>query len=540
MAQTCRIVLQMALLCTARTSLNVLPQDPIVPVGGTVQLNCTINCHGGSTTWKGLDTNLAGLVSGIGYSLLTIENASISMGGYRICVGMCPGKRLLQRKVHLQVYALPQSLQVTSHTKEQPPTLRCSMYGLYPHVPVKLTWYRGQEKLMSASDNEDITENGELFNVKWSLEIPAKKIWAAGTTYRCEAEVTILDQVFKRQGTLQLEDKAKSTTRAILLASSETTGIPTTISGRPHGASTMELSTWKADILRAQRSSTPQPECTKIQPNPTTSTNKEPVTQAEQMGTKLSATFMSIHESRNSATNSLKSNKLLTFTTPLIIPRSSFIEEKSTYPPSVYQGTLMNIYIKVNLKDITTPSESIGNSIVEETSTPIIPTGTGITMPATPSIIGTPTIILGSSKVASSALDTTTTHGTQGRSTAQYELKASQRKHKIESATQKHFNTPTTTGTEPVTRLFSTLRPFKDRTLITNYDKSNPTWQFTSSVTHTMINPAQEKPTRSILNEKLRFTWIWLPTLGLTGSILLSFQLWRRLNRKGSFQFKQP
>ncbi|XP_053558823.1 mucosal addressin cell adhesion molecule 1 [Bombina bombina] len=207
------VLLQLCLLCNAQYSLILFPPNPVVSLGGSVALNCSINCPGGKTTWKGLDTNLGGLYTAPGYSVLHISNATISMDGVYICVGNCPGKRnTLQGSLNLQVYALPETLLITAHPNEAPRVLRCSMQEVYPPAPISMSWYRGSDKLEVPDNCEEELQGDEggFITHTCSLEIPHEEGLVPGIIYRCEAELITEDQVFKRVGTFQLPETGGS------------------------------------------------------------------------------------------------------------------------------------------------------------------------------------------------------------------------------------------------------------------------------------------------------------------------------------------
>ncbi|XP_053324540.1 mucosal addressin cell adhesion molecule 1 [Spea bombifrons] len=225
------IIVQLVLLCTAQNILNLHPVNPVVSLGGSINLNCSINCQGGSTSWKGLDTNLGHLHYGLGYSILAIQNATISMEGIRVCVGSCPGVRQnFYGTVRLEMYALPEYLHLTSHIKEHSNTLNCSIYGVYPASTVLLSWFRGSKKLEISGEEMLVEEGNELINLTSSIE----EKWLPGTIYRCKAELSVGDHVFSREGTIQVPNKAENTTtgtnpQVVVTTSS----IPTSLNTEP-------------------------------------------------------------------------------------------------------------------------------------------------------------------------------------------------------------------------------------------------------------------------------------------------------------------
>ncbi|XP_075046763.1 mucosal addressin cell adhesion molecule 1 [Mixophyes fleayi] len=208
---TCLILLQLFLLINAQYGLTVHPVNPVVALGGTIQLNCSINCPLGRTSWKGLDTNLNGQFIAPGYSIQTIENARISTEGTKICVGTCPGfsSKSLQTSVYLYVYALPQSLHLYYSVKNDIFYLHCSMKDTYPHVS-EISCYRGSKKLDDPIE-EKVEEKGEdLTTVTWSWEVHDEDR-IAETLYRCEAKVVLGDHELKREGTLMIPNKEETT-----------------------------------------------------------------------------------------------------------------------------------------------------------------------------------------------------------------------------------------------------------------------------------------------------------------------------------------
>ncbi|NXY84370.1 MADCA protein, partial [Alcedo cyanopectus] len=141
-----------SLLCPGHppARLVVTPQEPVVPYGGSAELNCSLACQGGTVQWKGLDTNLGSITSFPTHSILHISSATVTVAGYKICQGTCQGRHY-QNAVELKVYALPDRLQLETEPSAlvpgQPGTLRCSAQGVYPHWGMELTWYWGKQAL---------------------------------------------------------------------------------------------------------------------------------------------------------------------------------------------------------------------------------------------------------------------------------------------------------------------------------------------------------------------------------------------------------
>lgn len=71
--------------------------------GGSVQLNCSLACVGGTVQWKGLDTNLGSITSFPTHSILHVSSAVVAMEGTKVCQGTCHGQHY-QHAVNLKVY----------------------------------------------------------------------------------------------------------------------------------------------------------------------------------------------------------------------------------------------------------------------------------------------------------------------------------------------------------------------------------------------------------------------------------------------------
>lgn len=92
--------------------LEVEPPEPVVAVGGSLQLTCRLACAdpaAASVRWRGLDTSLSGEQPIAGGSVLAVSNASLAQAGLRLCEGSC-GAATYQRAVRLQVFAFPDQL----------------------------------------------------------------------------------------------------------------------------------------------------------------------------------------------------------------------------------------------------------------------------------------------------------------------------------------------------------------------------------------------------------------------------------------------
>ncbi|KAM8986976.1 mucosal addressin cell adhesion molecule 1 [Ara ararauna] len=190
--------------------LMVTPQEPVVPYGGSVGLNCSLHaCAEGMVQWKGLDTNLGSVTSFPTYSILHVSSAVVATGGTKICQGACQGQ-YYQRIVNLRVYALPEGLQLEAAPRApvpgQPLSLCCSAHGVYPHTGLLLTWYRGEQALQVA--DPDVTETEEeLFDIVATLAVDGKEV-EEGTEFRCEVMLSVGQETFTRVASVVVSARA--------------------------------------------------------------------------------------------------------------------------------------------------------------------------------------------------------------------------------------------------------------------------------------------------------------------------------------------
>ncbi|KAM5191569.1 mucosal addressin cell adhesion molecule 1 [Mantella aurantiaca] len=229
------ILLQVFLLVSANDILSIHPQNPFVPLGGSIKLNCSTNNPSCTTNWKGLDTNLGSVYTAPGYSVLTIENASVSMEGIKICTKTCPDRhKNMVNSVNLQVYALPETLHLSTSITNGIPSLHCFMKGIHPNDPT-VQCYKGSERLDDYSESIIEDEDLSIFNVTRSYEISNEDL-KSQTLYICEAELSVGEQTFRRLGRLEIPKVGATYTLARTVTDAEnqntvmTTSTPKTFS----------------------------------------------------------------------------------------------------------------------------------------------------------------------------------------------------------------------------------------------------------------------------------------------------------------------
>ncbi|KAE8632109.1 hypothetical protein XENTR_v10001433 [Xenopus tropicalis] len=485
-------------LCQAQYKLSIAPQNPVVSLWASVQLNCSINCPGGSTAWKGLDTNLGGLYIGTGFSVLNIQNASISMEGTMICVGICPGadKKHYMGNVVLHVYALPESLLLSAHPESEPPSLHCFMRAAFVTSEIKVKWFKGLESLRSSNQDEKWyeDENG-LSYYTWILPVAGDAEWAPGTSYRCEVEIDFSGHVFTREGILHLPPKDTTVINAV---TSQTVGLHATSAESSTIIYTVPSSKGYTKTLHKVLNPTQEYE------------SKLP------MDTGTQAVLKSPSESHT---------QLITATIPSsILPVSE--ENHSSHPVRRFTTAMPTAFQKVfqtvsAIKRNTTKTVSTNINILR-----YFKTLTGFQ--------GTSSVSLASH---------TTEHGSTMKEsqTSIHSYNTQPGNLKMESLSSISAE-GTTTQTMSVEHPSTPLPPVPQSSMPNSWVRLSPSpspttiGQFESSQE---IPATNEIPITTVPKDGLALTWTIVPAFGLIGSLMLSFRLWRALKQKGSFIPKQ-
>uniref|UniRef100_A0A8C4VT43 Ig-like domain-containing protein n=1 Tax=Gopherus evgoodei TaxID=1825980 RepID=A0A8C4VT43_9SAUR len=196
-------------LKTKQKQLALNPKSHHVrAIGGSIQLNCSLDCPDGKPQWKGLDTNLGNIISTPTYSLLLVTNAAVAMEGMKFCMG-----NSCRSSCAILFSALPDTLQLETQPRElvagQPAHLHCSISKVYPPGSLTLSWYRGDQRLESP-DPEEAADDEELFSYDSELEVPGEKV-TEGMEFRCEVELLLpSDRSFHRATAVAVSTKGKS------------------------------------------------------------------------------------------------------------------------------------------------------------------------------------------------------------------------------------------------------------------------------------------------------------------------------------------
>ncbi|NXB87967.1 MADCA protein, partial [Vidua chalybeata] len=220
--------------------LVVTPQEPVVPFGGSTELNCSLACAGGKVEWSGLDTALGTISSFSTHSILHIRHANVAAEGTKICQGNCHGQHY-QTTVTLKVYALPDTLRLEAapHILRpgHPANLTCSAMHLYPPTGLALTWYRGHQVVQNHVDCEEEAEE-ELYNIVSTLSVTGTEV-AEGVEFRCEVTLQVGQETFTRVASLVASAEAVMEQPAAVVTSTESpsTARPVATTALPPGPS---------------------------------------------------------------------------------------------------------------------------------------------------------------------------------------------------------------------------------------------------------------------------------------------------------------
>ncbi|NXB15503.1 MADCA protein, partial [Rhagologus leucostigma] len=205
--------------------LVVTPREPVVPFGGSTELNCSLTCAGGKVEWRGLDTALGTISSFPTHSILHIRHATVATEGMKICQGSCHGQHY-QETVTLKVYALPDKLRLEAAPQilrpGHPANLNCSAMHLYPITGVALVWYRGHQIVKTDFNSEETDE--ELYNIVSILSVNGTEV-AEGVEFRCEVKLHVGQKTFTQVASLVASTEAVMEHPAAVVTS---TGSPST------------------------------------------------------------------------------------------------------------------------------------------------------------------------------------------------------------------------------------------------------------------------------------------------------------------------
>ncbi|XP_006875225.1 PREDICTED: intercellular adhesion molecule 3 [Chrysochloris asiatica] len=129
-------------------SLQVDPQDPVVPKGGWLLMNCSAKCLYPKKLV--LETALSKESVGRGPSWVTYRLLNVTGDSEVICAGFCNGSQITI-STNITVYGLPDRVELEPLPLWQPVgknlTLRCQVWGGAPRDKLTVVLLRGKEEL---------------------------------------------------------------------------------------------------------------------------------------------------------------------------------------------------------------------------------------------------------------------------------------------------------------------------------------------------------------------------------------------------------
>ncbi|KAI5936057.1 intercellular adhesion molecule 3 isoform X1 [Manis javanica] len=128
--------------------LRVEPQDPVVPTGGSLLVNCTTNCpHAELLT---LETSLIKKPVGNGMGWTAFQLSGVTGDSQVLCSGYCNGSQVTGSS-SITVYGVPERVELAPLPEWLPVgenfTLRCRVEGGAPRTNLTVVLLRGEEEL---------------------------------------------------------------------------------------------------------------------------------------------------------------------------------------------------------------------------------------------------------------------------------------------------------------------------------------------------------------------------------------------------------
>ncbi|XP_007951818.1 intercellular adhesion molecule 3 [Orycteropus afer afer] len=128
--------------------LRLEPQDPVVPTGGSLLVNCSADCPNPKGIFLETDLFKKLVDNGPSWSAFLLSN--VTSDSDVICVGLCNNSQITS-STNITVYRLPKRVELVPLPPWQPVgknlTLRCQVVGGAPRDHLTLVLLRGEEEL---------------------------------------------------------------------------------------------------------------------------------------------------------------------------------------------------------------------------------------------------------------------------------------------------------------------------------------------------------------------------------------------------------
>ncbi|XP_004378609.1 intercellular adhesion molecule 3 [Trichechus manatus latirostris] len=168
------------------SSLRVEPQDPVVPTGGSLLVNCSADCPNPSQI--ALETALSKELVDSGLSWSAFQLSNVTSDSKIICSSFCSGNQITST-TGITVYRLPERVELAPLPPWQPVgdnfTLRCQVWGGAPRANLTVVLLRGQKEL---SRQPAVGEPAEV-----TATVPASRE-DYGANFSCRTELDLRHQ----------------------------------------------------------------------------------------------------------------------------------------------------------------------------------------------------------------------------------------------------------------------------------------------------------------------------------------------------------
>uniref|UniRef100_A0A8C9A2F9 Intercellular adhesion molecule 3 n=1 Tax=Prolemur simus TaxID=1328070 RepID=A0A8C9A2F9_PROSS len=128
--------------------LRVQPQDPVLPAGGSLVVNCSTECPNPKLII--LETSLLKKPVGVGPGWAAFQLINVTSDSRVLCAGFCNGFQMISSS-NITVYRFPDQVELAPLPPWQPVgknlTLRCQVAGGVPRSELTVVFLRGEEEL---------------------------------------------------------------------------------------------------------------------------------------------------------------------------------------------------------------------------------------------------------------------------------------------------------------------------------------------------------------------------------------------------------
>ncbi|XP_059552836.1 intercellular adhesion molecule 3 [Myotis daubentonii] len=160
--------------------LRVEPQNPVVPAGGSLLVNCSTDCP--QPELISLETSQLKEEAGEGLGWKAYWLSNVTSDSEMICSGICNGSQMSDSS-DITVYQFPERVELAPLSPWNPVgknlTLRCRVAGGAPRAKLSVLLLRGEEVLSQQLAVGEVTttvlasrnDHGANFSCRWELDL---------------------------------------------------------------------------------------------------------------------------------------------------------------------------------------------------------------------------------------------------------------------------------------------------------------------------------------------------------------------------------